>query len=82
MLDDQAWCGFGKALCCGDLHHRFTAAEEEKNMVMHTEKIQSAGWLAVARISSRLGLALGIALAEYLLSTAPDNCAGAPPTKS
>jgi hypothetical protein len=40
-------------------------------MTMHAGKARSAGWLAVARIASRLGLALGIFLAGYLLIYRP-----------
>ncbi len=40
-------------------------------MTMHAEKTRSAGWLAVARIAGRLGLALFIFLAGYLLIYRP-----------
>src|SRR6266566_8436315 len=48
-----------------------TVAEEEKNMDMHREKTRRASWLGVARITGRLGLAMGIALAMYLLIYRP-----------
>lgn len=44
---------------------------EEKSMAMQEKKTRSAGWLGGARVSSRLGLALGIAFAEYLLVYRP-----------
>jgi hypothetical protein len=40
-------------------------------MTMHAEKTRRSGWLAVARIAGRLLLALGIALAMYLLIYRP-----------
>ena len=40
-------------------------------MTMHAEKTCRSGWLAVARIAGRLLLALGIALAMYLLIYRP-----------
>jgi preprotein translocase subunit YajC len=40
-------------------------------MTMHAGKTRSAGWLGVARIAGRLGLALVIALAGYLLIYRP-----------
>src|SRR6266487_5644343 len=40
-------------------------------MAMHVEKPRSAGWSAVARVAGRLGVALVIALAGYLLIYRP-----------
>ena len=40
-------------------------------MAMHVEKSRSAGWPAVARVAGRLGVALVIALAGYLLIYRP-----------
>src|ERR671936_650280 len=40
-------------------------------MAMHREKTQSIDWPGVARIGSRLGLALGIFLGGYLLIYRP-----------
>src|SRR6266568_3522509 len=40
-------------------------------MAMHVEKPRSAGWPAVARVAGRLGVALVIALAGYLLIYRP-----------
>ncbi|HEX6551671.1 MAG TPA: hypothetical protein VF026_02830 [Ktedonobacteraceae bacterium] len=40
-------------------------------MVMYAQKTRSAGWLRVTRVASRLGLAMGIALAMYLLVYRP-----------
>lgn len=40
-------------------------------MVMHAKKAWSAGWWGVARVAGRLGLALVIFLAGYLLVYRP-----------
>ena len=40
-------------------------------MTLHIGKTRSAGWLGVARVAGRLGLALGIALVMYLLVYRP-----------